>query len=120
MGLGNPLTSRSFILPGYLRELGRADVDATRVDFCSFGTRWRKGTKLMTYDFDVTDLKRHVCHNKKICLDSGCEHQQLSGVAPGGRWWTMVAQPYPTRLCTKVAKCIVSKCGPLVKLREMW
>eukprot|EP00972_Heterocapsa_arctica_P011359 1666678-Heterocapsa_arctica.AAC.1 len=47
-----------------------------------------------------------------LCSSTLKPHRRLEGNAPGGRRWTLVAQPYPpplvrlyTRLATRAHKC---------------
>ena len=60
-------------------------------------------------------------HNCKLCKYTNENYFFLFGTAPDGRWWTLVAQPYPTKLCNVVARCLVDRVtASPVRARELW
>lgn len=66
-----------------------------RTDFCRFGKKWRKRTRILT-----TTILRN---QKTLCL-GGHVHQTLRGRSAWHRKsWTLVAQPYPRGLCRALA-----------------
>eukprot|EP00435_Cladocopium_sp_Y103_P024002 s4132_g5.t2 len=84
------------------RDPGGADV--CRVDFCRFGTPWRKRTRIVT---NVPKLKglRMLCTCTK-------PHHVLRGQHPTlKRPWTAVAQPYPRGFAKMVAAAVSDACG---------
>ena len=80
------------------------------VDFCCFGTAWRKRTKLVFGNLGDGDLgaflgERRMCTGKHgKCSFSGKKHIHLQG---GAR--TTRAGRYPERLCTLLAQSLASR-----------
>ena len=74
-----------------------------RVDYCRFGTPWRKRTRFLTTMPCVFDT----------CLFcAGCRaHTVLRGHAPNGVLWTRIAEPYPHALCTLLASALAVSAG---------
>ena len=82
------------------------------VDFWAFGTRWRKRTGLLMGNVDAQDveaLSRYRCGGVGVCSYSKCPHIQLTGSDPTGIPWTKRAEPYPTRLATRMANMLLHK-----------
>ena len=105
----NPQTSMLWSLPPFRRLLLDPRVATVDTHFCQFGKPWRKATKLMTGHCEpelVSSLSRKRS-GKKVCSRTGAPHIQLSGTAPDGRFWTLVAQPYPTQLCEVMARALL-------------
>ena len=103
----NPLTSMFWVLPEVLRLLACPHVKLERIDVCQFGTRWRKATRFMLCN--IPDDARKLlepfkCSGRGVCSRTGRPHLELSGKAPNGKFWTLIAQPYPRRLCKKLAE----------------
>ena len=75
-----------------------------RVDFCRFGTPWRKRTRFGTSIPGLRGL-RMLCHNDHT-------HLVLRGMSKVHRRpWTAVAEPYPKGLCNLVASAAIKACG---------
>ena len=107
--LENPATSMLWVTPPAVRLLSRPDVCSEITHFCQWGKPWRKATRLMHTNLDsrCADLLIRKCHGRNgQCSRTGLPHQVLSGVSPDGRFWTLVAQPYPPMLCSQLAKCL--------------
>lgn len=95
--LENPDLSWLFRLPPWKRfvEKHSEKIGFWRLDYCRYGTRWRKRTRILTSSV----LKGH----RTFCL--GCaSHLKLRGRSSAHRAsWTRVAQPYPTGVCKAIA-----------------
>jgi hypothetical protein len=81
-----------------------ASHELCRVDFCRFGTPWRKRTRVGTNIEGLCGL-RMFCSCTK-------EHVQLRGQHPTlKKAWTAVAQPYPRGFSKLLGSAIVSACN---------
>ena len=109
--LENPLTSKMFLVPEVMRIMSHKDVRVVDVDFRQFGTAWKKPTKLVCGFIDEQDLRRldRRCHAVGgVCSRTHKKHFQLTGTGPNGICWTRIAQPYPRKLATALAHCLLS------------
>ncbi len=87
-------------------------IDIIFVDQCSWGTPWRKRTRLLCAFIDAHDvdpLRSHVCHGKKVCEFTIKKHIQLTGADPSGVPLTFRAQTFPVRMANQLGDCICSK-----------
>ncbi len=106
VSLENPASSKLWRMPPIAQE--SRDAKRAAVDYCAFGTRWRKRTSFLFWRCDpLLGLNHFRCKlvNGSCCF-SGRPHQKLTGHAPGGLPWTAVAEPYPRRLCPKIAEIV--------------
>ena len=99
----NPATSFMFRLPEWQTLLQRwPKVQPWLVDYCRYGTRWRKRTKF--YTDGPLGGRRDLCR-------CGKPHQLLRGrSATHKKSWTAVAQPYPKGICEELASNYVNGC----------
>ena len=75
----NPYHSLMWMVPGMKHILSLPGVTSTRVDFCQYGEKYHKKTRLVSYDLDLTAISK-VCKTKDgKCSRSGCKHELLSG-----------------------------------------
>ncbi len=106
LSLENPSSSCLWTNPLMRKEL----VDSRRVtmDYCSFGTKFRKRTCFAVWGSRALDsLNCNRCHLVGgKCSFSGKAHFTLQGTAPGGTAWTKIAEPYPKAMCRKIARLI--------------
>ena len=107
--LEHPFTSLAWRTAQLQTLLRQSDTNFARVDFCAFGTPWRKRTGLLfgggADHADVDRLSEFACTGKTACTFSGKPHVQLIGYDPvRGGHRTQLAEPYPTKLC----KCITN------------
>ena len=102
--LENPSTSWLWSLPGALALARLYNVRDVDVDFCAFGTPWRKRTRLRFCHLDLSGLQEARCSGRGICSFSKCPHKVLEGKDAAGRFWTHVAEPYPRGLCLELAR----------------
>ena len=106
----NPMTSRLWVLPRMLKLLQKPGAHVVDVDFCQFGTRWRKSTKLVFGNVPAEALEglaKCRFHGRGCCSCTGKPHLVLSGTAPNGKFWTLIAQAYPKQLCDMVVHALL-------------
>lgn len=96
--LEQPAASWMLRLPPFLIFIKQAGVNRIGLDFCAFGTAWRKRTVMLVVNADFQCLARR-------CPGCSC-HQILRGRAPCGTAWTRLAEPYPPRLTAALARCL--------------
>ena len=82
------------------------------VDFCSYGTMWRKRTHILFGNVPECRLAHfhgRLCYGRGVCSFSGKAHTELSGTHPTRRVpWTKVAEPYPKGLNRDLASALIS------------
>jgi hypothetical protein len=107
--LENPASSRMFHSPP-LARLGRSpEAQIATADFCQYGARWRKRTKILAVNVgDVSRLERRCSGRHGICSRTKKAHLILEGSCTDGRPWTLVAQPYPQPYATALATVLHS------------
>eukprot|EP00972_Heterocapsa_arctica_P096016 14164508-Heterocapsa_arctica.AAC.1 len=71
-----------------------------------YGKPWRKSTRLIRFNLDLSPLESYRCIGAKrvLCKRTGKPHQVLSG-SLHGTFWTLIAQPCPRKFCNVVARC---------------
>ena len=108
--LENPGASRLFRFPPFARLLKSKDACSLMFDMCSFGTRWRKRTRIVSWGFTCDLPSARLCQGKKgFCSFSDKRHIELMGRDTLSKTlWTSLAQTYPTPLCRDVASCLAS------------
>ena len=99
----NPFTSRIWATKR-VQQLIQEGASLDRIDFCAYGMPWRKATGLLHWNFHniVSACQTCVSHCGR-CGFSGRKHIILSGTDASGQWLTRVAQPYPHKMCQKIA-----------------
>ena len=105
----NPHSSWMFRLPSWkcLAEKWKREMGAWVVDYCRFGKRWRKRTRIVSN----TCLIGH----RTLCA-GGHQHQLLKGRSPSHRMaWTRVAQAYPSGVASAIAEALVRRTGLVVR-----
>ena len=105
----NPRTSYLWHLPE-LHAVSQAAHGHFRVaDFCQFGARWRKKTGFLCGNIDELDSQPlcRTCSGKALCSSTNKPHIVLSGNNKQGIPWTKIAEPYPTRLASMLAKVLL-------------
>jgi hypothetical protein len=102
----NPHTSRIWLLPSWQRFVQRRCVRTTILDICAFEAPWRKRTRLISWHIDLALIDRRCTSSRGCCGFTGTPHMKLEGVDPATkRFWTKIAEPYPSSLCSLWAKC---------------
>jgi hypothetical protein len=76
------------------------------LDFCQFGTDWRKPTKILGIHIDLNPIASTCTGKRGICSRTGVKHQVLEGRAPGGQYWTRLATMYPFQFAKRLAMCL--------------
>ena len=86
-------------------------VGDLRLDYCRFGTPWRKRTKFRT--------SSHLHGQRCFCVCKG-GHVQLRGRCKSrGVNFTKLAEPYPSGVCDVLAKAVLIDCGWLGNKRAL-
>lgn len=103
----NPATSRLWLCPQVQQLMRRKNVKCWTVEFCMFNTPWRKSTTFLAVYVSLHLLEPYRCLGAKrgLCKQTGRPHVMLAGQNSKGQWLTKVAEPYPVKLCTKIAQC---------------
>ena len=102
--LENPDSSFLWQQKKMRRYRSPSSSDVLRVDYCRFGTAWRKRTRVAT---DVVSLRglRFMCTCKQ-------NHVPLRGMHPSlKKPWTAVAEPYPKAFARLLAYGIINDVG---------
>lgn len=104
----NPGRSRLWICPPMLQVMRFRRVHSVDVDYCYFGTRWKKRTKFLYFGLDLSEWCQFQCKQSKrgICAFTGLPHFPLMGTNDQGVFLTKVAEPYPQRLCNAHARAM--------------
>lgn len=104
--LENPQRSRLWITPPILRLLRKQHCSYVDVHFCMFGTPWKKPTRVLGCHLNLDGLQAFVCSSTKrgICAKTGKTHVPLVGQNVDGQWLTKIAEPYPWKFATALAK----------------
>lgn len=103
--LENPARSRLWLCPPVLHLMRRQHVVTQIIEFCAFGTRWRKSTKFLAVWMQLDLLQQYRCLGSRrgICKFTGVPHVPLCGLHPSGVWMTKYAEPYPWPLVRRLA-----------------
>ena len=104
--LENPLTSFAWEIPAFQRFYKTSNSQMRNLDFCMFGEDWKKPTRLVYNYIDLAPLSRRCCSSNHVCSRTSRPHVPLKGLAPNGKFWTLVAQPYPWCLAAEVASIV--------------
>ena len=108
----NPHSSKLWRLPEFEQFASASHTQVKIIDFCAYGTPWRKRTRIMFGNVDSCDLTRfdkcRCAGQHGCCSFQAGKHFQLTGVGPHHRPWTFIAQPYPPRLCRDIAHALSS------------
>ena len=81
-------------------------VNSGTVEYCSFGTPWRKSTTFKSFKVDLTWMENYRCTGN-LCCYTGQKHQKLSGKV-NGKFLTSLAEAYPHRLCKLLARAFIN------------
>ena len=95
--------------------------EETIVDMCGFDEVYRKRTRLWSWCApDLSSISRR-CKGRGTGSFSGVAHQTLSGRHPMlGKLWTVIAQPYPMRLCERLATVLTEHVEEKRSRRVWW
>ena len=109
----NPLTSRLWKFPCIQKIWKQHTCDAPRFDFCQFGMKWRKATRILCCNNPVLARSAKQCHfgPDYTCSATNRRHIVLTGVdKSSGQFLTSRAEAYPPRLCQLFARCFLELC----------
>lgn len=101
--LENPLSSMAWELPPLVDFIETANCLLCDLDYCQFGESWKKPTRLMYKYLDISSLSKRCCGSYNRCSSSNLPHVRLSGMGPNNVFMTLLAQPYPWKLCRDFA-----------------
>ena len=83
-----------------MKQLVNRNGHKVRFTFCAYGTKWQKATTLAVWGTSAFDsLARSDSRHDGICTFTGQPHKILMGYGEGGVPWTLIAEPYPRKLC---------------------
>lgn len=102
VALENPHTSRLWLTPQLRHLLNHKYCKWGYTDFCQDGTAWRKRTRILWAHVELRQALKHCVGKSGVCSRSHQRHEQLMGSA-NGQFKTLLAQPYPHRLCQRLA-----------------
>ena len=106
--LENPFTSRIWLTEP-LQACLLKGASFLQTEFCAFGVPWQKSTGLIFQNFDtLRQVSKHCKTHHGRCSFPGRKHIILSGKDSDGVWLTRRAQPYPYKLCWKIADALIS------------
>ena len=98
----NPSSSRFWLIPKVAHLLIHDRTSMHVTDYCQDGTPWRKRTKVLTCHLDFSLVLRLCQGCRGICSRTHRAHTQLCGQV-NRQFLTLIAQPYPTKLCNRIA-----------------
>ena len=105
--LENPYSSMLWKIPAIRQLASKPSSFNLTVDFCSYGTPWRKRTCFLFGNLrreHAAHMQDHICQGRGQCSFTGKKHIELTGPRPVRRVpWARVAEPYPRKLCTALA-----------------
>ena len=102
--LENPLTSMVWELPPLQQFIQRTNAKYCDLDFCQYGEKWKKPTRLLYHGIDLSILSKRCVSNNNICSRTNRPHLPLKGRDHSGTFWTLRAQPYPFALADAFAQ----------------
>ena len=104
--LENPRMSRLWLCKPMAAIARNQFVSFNHIDFCMFGTPWKKPTGVLSCFLDLAGCSRFQCQGcpPGQCARTGKRHFILTGVDEHGQFWTKRAEPYPTRFCSFIAR----------------
>ena len=105
----SPLASRLWTFSCIQRMWKRHTCSGPRFDFCQFGMKWHKVTRILRFNNPVfvRSGKQRLLQKGYKCSAAGQRHIQLTGVdKSSGQFLTHNAEAYRPRLCNLWAKCI--------------
>lgn len=107
--LENPVHSMIWLAPPLLRVCDFSNSRSFICDFCQYGARWRKRTRIQVWHGqDHFHLSRTCQGRHGFCSRTHKHHIVLKGQDPKTRQlWTHLAQPYPLKFAFVAAQSLV-------------
>ena len=108
--LENPAGSLMWKAPPLLKVCSHKCSRVFVCDFCQYGARWRKRTRIQGWHSQLdSDLSRTCSGHQGQCSRSGKFHIVLHGQDPVSRQlWTHLAQPYPNAFAKAAALALAN------------
>ena len=103
----NPHGSLAWQDRRWQRLFANPAVTVHKLDYCQFGTKWRKRTRLVTTHTGVINKLNCLCSGRRGFCSSGQPHVHLKGALPGIGCLTRAAEPYPSRLALTAARAML-------------
>ncbi len=100
----NPHSSRLWETKWWARISRWPNIDVAVLDYCAFGTPWRKRTRFLSANVILSSIQGR-CEGRRVCSFTRRPHTILSGTDEAGRRLTTLAEPYPARLCRSILPC---------------
>ena len=107
----NPATSWLWQTSWMQRLAARRDVSFCVTEFCQWqAAPFKKSTSFLHTGVDLSEIAARRCLGARrgCCARTGKGHQALCGLAPSApgkpqQFWTKIAEPYPRKLCLRLA-----------------
>jgi hypothetical protein len=106
----NPATSRLWLFPPLRRLILKSQSDIF-CDHCQFGAPWRKHTRLISWNCDISSMNKVCKTSNHCCSRTHRPHQVLTGTDKSGGYLTALASAYPKAFCD-------SMCHDATKMKE--
>ena len=90
---------------------GHPQIGDLRLDFCRFGTRWRKRTRFRCNFFLAGQKVFCQCKCSHIILRGRCKSKNIN--------YTKLAEPYPRQLCGALASSLLTAAGFFGRCRKL-
>merc|ERR1712194_974406 len=95
--------SYAWLLPPMVSLFQRRNLTSQVVEYCRFGTPWRKSANIAAYLIDLSPLANFRCTGR-VCVVTKQKHLCLSGKDASGMFRTGQAEAYPRKLCNILAR----------------
>ena len=107
--LENPAGSMMWKAPFLFRLCSHVSSVSFVCDFCQYGARWRKRTRIQGWNVQSINHLNCICHGRKgICSRTHKYHIVLKGQDPPTRQlWTHLAQPYRLKFARHAADALI-------------
>ena len=104
MSVENPASSMLWLLPFFEPACKRGRLQKVDVDYCQFGMPYRKRTTFAVAGvFNIDSIGLKCSGHKGICSMTSKPHIVLRGKLCSGINMTKWAEPYPSKLCARIA-----------------
>ena len=100
-----PQLSRAFRVPCLSKIINCSDTTDAVCHFCMFGLPWRRATRFVGVNIDLSRLEYYCCRHltRGLCARTQRPHVQVTREAL--EFHPLVSKTYPTKLCTELAHC---------------
>ena len=101
----NPSSSRLFLFPALRKLMGSCSGNIV-FHQCQYGTCFKKPTRLVAWNCDISPLCKVCTGSAKSCSLSMLPHTPLVGTKGKEGFWTAIASAYPEAFCRRVASLL--------------